>query len=443
MSMKKHTRWTLLYRFLRFGTFLTAKVYYKKRAISKKTGWPDKRPIIWAPNHQNAFLDGINLSLLTKENPHQIVRGGVFGNPFLDMILNASHLMPIYRKNDGVSGLRKNDITMQKCYDLLGVNESIVIYPEGRFAPKKKLFSLQKGVIRMAFGTAVQNGFDCGLIVWPMGINYGDPNKYRTSVYYNLGEAIEIKDYEVAYNENPKVAEQTLLDEISKRMSAVMINIQEDEIYTELDFLREIYSYKKGRRVSLKNQYDKGKLLTERIQDEYRRSPESISELLANSSQYKKLLEKLKMKDWVIKNENYNSPLLFLKLLGLLILSPFYIASIIINSPPFFLAKWIADEKIKDFQFKSSVRFAAGDFGFLFWYIIIGSLGFTFLPFIYASLLIPFAFIMINFSERFFKPNWKKLIACFRFNFNRNKTDFKEAISLKNKIYKELDKLLS
>ncbi len=188
--MKKHTQWTLFYRFLREGTLITSKFFFKKTAISKTNIWPDKRPIIWAPNHQNAFLDGIILSLLTKENPHQIVRGSVFGNKYLDLVLSAAHLLPIYRKNDGAVAIRKNDITMQRCYDMLGVNESIVIYPEGRFAPKKKLFALQKGIIRMAFGAALQHGFDCGLVIWPLGINYGDPSKYRTTVYYNLGEAI-------------------------------------------------------------------------------------------------------------------------------------------------------------------------------------------------------------------------------------------------------------
>jgi len=441
--MKKYTRWTLLYRFLRQGTFLTAKVYYKKRAISKGNTWPDKRPIIWAPNHQNAFLDGINLSLLTKENPHQIVRGDVFGNKFLDMILNAAHLMPIYRKNDGITAVKKNDVIMQKCYDLLGVNESIVIYPEGKFAPRKKLFALQKGIIRLAFNTALEHGFDCGLIVWPIGINYGDPNKYRTTVYYNLGEAIEIKDYEKAYIDDPKKAERDLLNVIRERMSAVMIDIQEDDIYKDLDFLREIYSYQSGRFPDLMTQFDKGKRLTEKVQEEYRSSPESVEELLLDASKYQKLLKRINMKDWVIKNEKKMSFVLFLKLVGLLLLSPLFFASMALNSPPFYFAKWIADEKIRDFQFKSSGRFAAGDFAFLFWYIIIGTLGFIFLPITYAFLLIPVAFLLINFSERFLRPNWKKVLGRLRFNFNKHKEDFKEAISLKEKIYNELEKLLA
>lgn len=218
---------------------------YKRIYSNKFDELPDNTPILIACNHNNAFSDALFVgSYLSGLDMNFITRGDVF-NPKMMWFFNLTNQIPIFRFRDGYENLKKNNNSLEYCYQALGKNQRIIIFSEGDCITEKRLRHLQKGTARMAFGAYETSGVD-NLVIYPVGINYIEPHNFRSSVLLSQGEPMYLKDYLPTYDENPNKAIKMFTDELEARLKKEVLHIEEKEnedlAQTALEIMDNEYS---------------------------------------------------------------------------------------------------------------------------------------------------------------------------------------------------------
>ena len=78
----------------------------------------------------------------------------------------------------------------------------------------------------MAIHAASTQGFDTGLEIIPVGINYSF-HRFRADVIISVGESTPIKAYEETYKQNSNKAIAAITRDIEKKFSATVIYVDQ------------------------------------------------------------------------------------------------------------------------------------------------------------------------------------------------------------------------
>ena len=84
--------WTLTYSYGYLFVKMGINTFYKKYEVAGQENVPyHNKPILFAINHQNAFLDPILTSVVGKQNTYYLTRADIFEKPFLMLLLHFQH----------------------------------------------------------------------------------------------------------------------------------------------------------------------------------------------------------------------------------------------------------------------------------------------------------------------------------------------------------------
>lgn len=181
----------LIYYPLRTYVRICLNIYFWRIDVDGFNNIPKKGPVLFLANHQNAFLDALLVVSTNGRMTHFVARAEVFKNSLAKFLMSLINMMPIFRIRDGWSSLKNNEAVFEKCYDILGSNETLLVFPEGNHAQFRRLRPLSKGFTRIASGT-LEKYPNCDLQIIPLGINYADHQKNSSKVRLIYGEPIKL-----------------------------------------------------------------------------------------------------------------------------------------------------------------------------------------------------------------------------------------------------------
>lgn len=204
-------------------------LFFKKLKVVGSSNIPEKDPVMFVANHQNALVDALLVVTQNKRKTHFVARADVFKRPFLKKLLALIYMMPIYRIRDGRHSLFLNDEIFEKCKNILLKQESLMIFPEGNHSFNRRLRPLSKGFTRIALG-AMDVNRNLNLKVVPVGINYTHHQKYRGSVSLYFGEPIDVKKL---YTGDFKQDSLKLKEAVAKRLKTLITHIEDQSTYQE------------------------------------------------------------------------------------------------------------------------------------------------------------------------------------------------------------------
>ena len=230
-KMGKIYKIPFFYRVLRLHTNYLYRRWFSAVEVNGEENVPERASVIFAPNHQNAFTDAM---ALLSSSPHPVVflaKAGIFNRPWRDKALRWLKIMPAYRMRDGIKNLKKNEDSFDQAAQVLEHKEYFCLMPEGGQEEQRKLRPLVKGMFRIGF--TVQERYQDSDSVWivPTGIDYGSYDHSGGHLVVNFGKAINLRDYLKQHQENAPVAYNMVRDELSRRMSPLMLDIRTDEYY--------------------------------------------------------------------------------------------------------------------------------------------------------------------------------------------------------------------
>ena len=215
---------------------IVIRLYFRRWQVSNYEGVPHKGPVIFASNHQNAFLDPLIIYYSQPRKNYFLVRANIFKNAIARFWLEALYMMPIYRSRDGPGAMAKNGDIFDKCVKILTKgNNPLIIFVEGNHGLKRALRPLKKGAARIAFATMEANNFDFDFAIVPVGINYGRSTRSRSDVLLNFGKPINIKDYVDLYKENPNSAYAKVTNDLFEELDKQVISIRPSNSYEHIE----------------------------------------------------------------------------------------------------------------------------------------------------------------------------------------------------------------
>ncbi len=349
-----------------------------------------KGPVIIAMNHPNAFTDPVAFTNITYPlRLKYLARGDAFKPGLVAWLLEQIGIVPIYRMQDGgLDGLKKNDAAYRRVNQLLKKNAKIIVFAEGICVQERRLRPLKKGVARMVFGAYHALPHD-NLVVVPVGVNYSKPNHFRSTLFYNVGEPIPVKDFIAHFRENPARANTLFLQTLEPRMRGLITHIR-DKRYDEAVYMAETLlkrSLLKARGLSHKNleqDFDILKEITETVNMAVETRHETVDEFMHTGKAYFKELEQQQLRDWLINPDLNNrvTPKSVLLRQALLVLGwPLHIVGVIGNYGAYRLTKTLTKKILKkNVEFYSSIFIGIGMFLFLLNYLAWFLIFWLFLP---------------------------------------------------------------
>lgn len=348
------------YGFIRWPFSLAFLFFYKKFIVTGKKYIPRDKPVLLAPNHQNAVLDAYAIiTSLSFFQPVFLARADVFKKPALAWILQIMKILPIYRERDGVDSLDKNNEIFDLATELLEKKKVIGIFPEGRHNNKRFLLPLKKGVPRVALSALAKNNFLLDLQIVPIGIYYSNYENTNSILHVNYGKPIAVIDYAELYKQNKPKALLTLRNDLEKAIKPLMIDIQNQKYNDEYELLRYVYNQQMRNHLALKNaQTDKfiaDKETIKLLDNLANFNINLFNTIIDQTDAYKKIITQAAIPDYVVGNNNTAS-LLVLKSLALISFLPIFLYSYVNSILPTIPSKLLI-KKIKEHQFHSSVKF--------------------------------------------------------------------------------------
>lgn len=435
-----------LHSILRFPFKVVVNTFYKKIYIKNKNLILENRPLILALNHPNSFMDALAFSVMYRKKLNSLARGDSFKG-VAKWLMNQVGIIPIFRLSDGGrEGLKKNSTTFKIVSSRLAINKNIIIFPEGLCVQERRLRSLKKGCAKMAF-FAMEENYNPEFAVIPIGINYqNNPSKFRSKLYFILGEPIYLKDYMESYRANaPKTINSFTLF-LQERMKELVIhinNFENDELVEQLEemLIEEILQKKEINKNNLEARHAITRTIVAKINLQDQLHPEKLQLLREKLVNYFQELKAKGIRDKLFR-ENYAIyssffPLLLSTLLFFSLL-PFWILGLVLNYPPYLFSIKVGKKLGKTIEWFASVAALVGAFAFFFYYLLQNLLVYILFHDLEISIIffpIPF---LVGFFSVHFSPFRKKLIGSFRYWKLKKKTiEFEKLKTMRTQILSE------
>lgn len=358
-------------------TFIVA-AFYKRIQAKNVKNVRVKGPVIIAMNHPNAFMDPVAFTYVSyPQRVKYLARGDAFKPGLVSFLLERIGIVPIFRIQDGgKEGLKKNDEAYRRVNALLKRNAKVIVFVEGLCVQERRLRPLKKGISRMVFG-AYESLNNDELVVIPVGLNYSKPDKFRSTLFYNVGEPIYVKDFIEEYKQNPARTQTRFLQMLEPKMKELITHINNPENDEVVYQLEELCKKNKLKEQNLNpNNLEDDLLVTRQITDLVNTTAEknqmALDEFKQKAKKYFSKLKQYHLRDWLIdpkRNKNVNYGNLFLRYTLLLLGAPLYILNLIVNYPAYWLANKLTRKIAKSIEFYASFMLAFQMLFFLLAYL--------------------------------------------------------------------------
>lgn len=419
-------------------------LYYRRVEALNLSRIPTKSPVILAPNHQNALMDAMTL---VTQPPFQTVfmaRADIFKSPLLIKILTFIKILPVYRIRDGIANLTKNEELFELAAQIINNrNNPLCLFPEGNHGNKRRLRPLVKGIFRIAFKAQSIYGSSPGVKIFPIGLDYEHYQKFRKTLFINVGEPIEVSEYWSLFETDPVAATNKLRDKLSDELRKVMIDIQTEEYYDTYMGIKEFYRPFMLKKLGLKNRslangFVADKELIRKMDIGLAENPESIKQIDTLYKRYGYLRDKLYLRNWVFGKDKYSLVLNLIYLLICIGLTPLFLVGLLTNWPHFFIPAKVF-RRIKDPQFQSTAKWGMGIFIQAIYYFILAVLAILFIPWWWVTILFIATFPLTGIIALSIRNFLIKTLARIRYTLSHNKPEIIEIKQKREELIKLLD----
>jgi len=345
---------------------LVVKVFYRRVETLGEVTLPQRGGIIFCANHINALLDPVIIQATTPLALRPLARSGLFKFP-LSILLNLIGAIPIYRARPGRDVAASNRHTFSKCYEMLGKNQCIMIFPEGQSHSDPHLHSLKTGAARLAVSSIEANGH-CTVI--PIGLTFTQKGRFRSSVLVHFGEPIDLSHKE---DLKPKAVINLVNQRITEGLVSVTLNANSWEDIELVNRLERFFSLRHGK-YRTRNLSQRFKALQRLIEGQkllQAHEPKRVRALISQLKGFERMCRCLGIKDYHL-TVHYR-PLLIASYLVrisivLCLALPVALFGIVNSIVPYQLTKLIAPRLAKaDDQLDTAKILVGSFFLLLFW----------------------------------------------------------------------------
>jgi len=373
--MGKIYRYSIGYDVVRGFVKTAHRLFYRKVIVTGKENIPADRPVIFAPNHQNALMDPLALVCTLPSQIVFLARADIFKSATNRPFLRFLKMIPVYRIRDGVENLGRNEKTFRQTIEILQNNTPLCLFPEARHTDKRSLLPLKKAVPRIAFQAEESGGLGKDLVIIPVGIFYSDYQEPQSILQINYGKPLKVSEFLSSYRESPQRAQLELRDALKEKLSPLMIDIRDTGHYELYETIRRLYRATMLKEenlssVSAENHFRADQQTIEKLEAAAKKDDSFLQLLSDKVLKYEALKDVLKMKEDALEKNLLTPMQTLFTSLEFLILSPVIVFGWLHHALPHYYLKRHVNRKIEDSQMRSSFYFVLGMLAFSAMYVV-------------------------------------------------------------------------
>ncbi len=324
--------------------------FYRHIYVTGMEHIPSKGPVIIIANHPSSLMDAALLGILLKRKPWFFTRGDVFINKPVQKILSWLHMIPVHQHEKGRSSLGANDDSFAAAQEILSNNGIIVFFPESTSHVEHQLWPFRKGVFRLAFQTMAAHDFSLPLPIVPVGITYDHPKAGRKTVQVHVGAPIQATEYTSLYQSNPAAARLQIAKEAQDRMTGHVLHVLRSdrcEVVVQCILIdnNNQPANPAGWKIASRGKLEREQAICHRIN---KASDADFADIKQRTAVYFSALATYGIGDSSISPRfSFSRWKILLLWLGY----PVFLAGMLLNAFPVFVARQIADKKVTRIDF--------------------------------------------------------------------------------------------
>ena len=358
---------------------------YRKVEIRGEENLPTDGPFILAVNHCNTLMDAIVILRAYKGTTVFGARADMFNNKLIAKIMFFLRILPMVRQRDGLRNVLKNVETQDTIVETLEHDIRFCMFPEGRHRAEKSLLPLGKGVFRAALAANAKFGDKKPVYIVPVGIEYGDFFRYRSTSLVTYGKPINVTEFTKSLGvETEAQMIEPLRKELVSRMSELFSYIPDGEHLKEKWVLTKMLALASDRKpygnfgTKLSESTDHNREIIASIEKACAAYPEKMEEIFKDVKDFDKYRRKDRISIYSFRKHNDLGAICgksFSALIGL----PFFILSAVLCLPMWALEMFLR-KIIRDRAFKNTGSFGVKLGLGIIWFIILTTLAFCLAP---------------------------------------------------------------
>lgn len=400
MSETKIYHGNRLYSLLRFIADRYIHHSFRTYECHGRENVPSDGPVIFAPNHASALMDPFAVLALSPEKKVFVARADVFKHPIARKILTAFKIMPINRRRDGLRSVKNNDEIIERSIDVLLHDTNFCILPEGTHRSMHSLLPLGKGLSRIALGAYRRIGDAKPVYIVPVGCEYGDYYRFRSTLLLQIGEPINVSEY---IRSHPAASDAELVNGIKELTREAMVKqivyVRDDDDYDAVWELAKLSC--PVDETKLRKRFDANKSAVRRIEAFRDREPEKAAALFEKVRAFSLKRRENRISLLVTSSHHPVLQLLMLTLFSLLTL-PLFLLYATVSLPVWMVGEVLAS-RCRDRSFCNSMRCCSCIVLWTLLFIIEFILAFCLLPWYWALavtlLILPAPLLVYDFFE--------------------------------------------
>lgn len=409
-------KWSLGYAFVKQIVRLAFWLSHKRIIVTGLQRIPRNKPVIFAPNHQNALMDPLAVLCTNYTQPVWLARADIFKSKTARPILKFLKIMPVYRFRDGKENLTENEKVFSKAIEVLENKKHLALFPEAAHSGKRQMLAHKKAIPRIAFLAEQKNNFQLGLQIVPVGIYYSHYWHFNRELIVNYGEPIEVYRYQKEFTESPHKAIMALRKEISERVEELILDIKSQKHYHNYELIRELIGDEYAKKNQLEGNVTYNRFCCDRqlisvLEQKETVKTEHFKKLHKQLSYFQKMLDQVKINPEDVSNKHQAIHYLLLESFLALLLLPFFIVGSLLHLGSFILPRHFIQRKVNDPNFYSSFHFVSGLVIYTLLIITLAitlfsyshHLGWTFLSIVLFLLLGKISFSALQFFQKLWR----------------------------------------
>ena len=221
------------YNLLRIYSDATVRFSFKSVAIEGMEKVPEDGVVILAPNHCNTLMDALVVLVAHQETVVFGARADIFRKKSAAAVLRWLRILPFTRARDGLRNVADNEYVMDEILDTLENGVKFCMFSEGTHRTKHSLLPIKKGISRIALRADERlRGSGRDVYIVPMGLEYGDYFRFKTTVTVRHGDPINVSEY---VRNNPEMLEsdihRNIMAELHDRIASLITYLPDNSNY--------------------------------------------------------------------------------------------------------------------------------------------------------------------------------------------------------------------
>ena len=353
--MKKVFEYSKGYALLHLMERIQFRMTYRRLQFIGRGNVPKDGAVIYTPNHCNALMDALAVLNIDSRRKVFVARADIFKKPLLQKLLTYIKIMPIHRVRDGFRSVINTEKAIENSIEVLNNQVPFCILPEGTHRPMHSLLPIGKGISRIALGADKRLGGGKHVYIVPVGCEYGDYYRYRTTLLVNVGKPLDVTEYVASH---PELSEFELMAGIRTLTGEAIRNqivwIPDDEDYAATWELCKLDSGKVSEYKPLER-FTANRRTAARIAALRAKDPDKARRLFDKVEAFRQARKEAKVSLHAVHAKHPAGAALWRTLVSLVML-PFALACGVASLPGWVAAEMMASTA-KDPTFRNTLRF--------------------------------------------------------------------------------------